>query len=375
MSKAFTFTLKKTDPSGARRGVFKTTHSEVETPVFMPVGTQGTVKAMLPEQVADMGARIVLGNTYHLLLKPGPDIIKAHGGLHTFMNWDGSILTDSGGFQIFSLSGLRKLDDDGVTFRSPIDGALVRLTPEKAIDVQQALGSDIAMVLDVCPPADGPKKDILRAMELSTAWARRCQDHRSLDTQAVFGIVQGGTHADLRQQHAEQICGLDFDGFAIGGLSVGETNEEMYATLNVTTPCMPADKPRYLMGVGTPEDLVEGVMRGVDMFDCVLPTRTARTGKLYTHQGELVIKHSEYREDLHPVDPLCDCYTCRNYSRSYLRHLYTSKEILASILNTTHNLHYFINLMKDIRQAIDDDRFMQFRAEFYALRGKTPPVI
>ncbi len=373
MAKGFSFELLNTDTkTRARRGRVHTPHGTIETPVFMPVGTKGTVKAMLPEQLAEMGASIVLGNTYHLFLRPGTEIIELHGGLHKFMNWNGAILTDSGGFQVFSLSRIRKITEQGIIFRSHIDGAQFEFTPEKSMEIQQSLGSDIAMALDICPPADAPRKEIEHAVETTTAWAKRCIDFHSKEDQALFGIIQGGRFEDLRIRHAEELSEMPFEGMAIGGVSVGESQEEMYDAVEVCTPHMPEHKPRYLMGVGFPQDIVESVYRGVDMFDCVLPTRTARNGMLFTSFGELHIKNAKYRTDTQPIDPECTCYTCQNYTRSYLRHLHQQNEILASILSTIHNLHYYLNLMSEIRQAIEQNRYAEFRKEFYRKRNEVP---
>jgi len=366
MEPALSFQLFTGEATGPRLGKVTTAHGSFDTPVFMPVGTAGTVKSLNPDQVAQTGARIVLGNTFHLLLKPGPDIVAAHGGLHGFMQWPHSILTDSGGFQVFSLSGLRKLDQDGVTFRSPLDGHLERLTPERAVEIQQALGSDIAMVLDVCPPAEAPRDEVRRAMDLSTDWAGRCLVHHRRPDQALFAIIQGGADGQLRAEHAQSLTGSPFDGFAIGGLSVGESTGDMYAAIEATTPHMPVAKPRYLMGVGTPQNLVEAVARGVDMFDCVLPTRTARNGRLYTSLGVLNISNARHAHSLEPLDAACDCYTCQHFSRAYLRHLFMARELLSYQLNSIHNLRYFQNLMAAVREAIATGGFEDFRRAFHS---------
>jgi queuine tRNA-ribosyltransferase len=360
------FTLLKTSSqSAARRGELRTRQGVIQTPVFMPVGTQATVKAVTPENLAAMGAEIILANTYHLFVRPGHELIAGFGGLHQFMNWQGSILTDSGGFQIFSLRELAKITEEGAAFRSHIDGAKLFLSPEEAIHVQEALGTDIMMCLDTCIPFPAERKEIIASTNLTTRWAKRCRAAQTKDDRLLFGIVQGGMDAALRTQHARDLLDIGFDGYAIGGLSVGEEKEQMLSMIEATAPVLPSDFPRYLMGVGTPEDLVEGVWRGIDMFDCVMPTRNARNGCLFTKNGKLIIKNGQYRDDPRPVDESCDCYTCRNYSRAYLRHLYTSREILSYHLNTIHNLHYYLRLMANMRQAIEEDRFSRFRADFY----------
>jgi len=363
------FTLLKTSSQGAaRRGELRTRQGIIQTPVFMPVGTQATVKAVTPENLADMGAAIILGNTYHLFVRPGHELIAHLGGLHKFMNWQGSILTDSGGFQIFSLRELAKITEDGAAFCSHIDGAKLFLSPEEAVHVQESLGADIMMCLDTCIPFPAERTEIIASTNLTTRWAKRCRAAQTEDDRLLFGIVQGGMDAVLRGQHARDLIGIGFDGYAIGGLSVGEEKEQMLAMIEACTPILPGDYPRYLMGVGTPEDLVEGVWRGIDMFDCVMPTRNARNGCLFTKSGKLIIKNGQYRDDPSPTDESCDCYTCRNYSRAYLRHLYMSREILSYQLNTIHNLHYYLRLMADMRQAIEEDRFARFRADFYGGR-------
>ncbi len=350
----------------ARRGYVTTRQGHIQTPVFMPVGTQATVKAMRPESLVEMGAEIILGNTYHLFLRPGHQLIAKFGGLHNFMNWKGSILTDSGGFQIFSLKDLAKITEEGAAFRSHLDGSKLFLSPEDAVDVQQSLGSDIMMCLDTCIPYPATHKEVVDATALTTRWAARCRAAHTNRDQLLFGIVQGGMDAKLRKSHAEELAEIGFDGYAIGGLSVGEEKELMYDMVEATTPHMPDGSAKYLMGVGTPEDLVEGVWRGVDMFDCVMPTRNARNGMLFTSRGRVVIKNAQYREDMRPLDENCQCYTCRNYSRAYLRHLFVSREILSYQLNTLHNLHYYVNLMARIRKAIEDDCYGSFRKEFYS---------
>ena len=367
----FRFELLKQDKdSRARRGRMTTRRGVVDTPVFMPVGTQGTVKAILPEDLKTEGAQIILANTYHLFLRPGHERVKRLGGLHRFMNWDGPILTDSGGFQVFSLGQLRKITEDGVRFQSHLDGSHQVLTPEISIAVQEALGADIIMVFDECIPYPSTRTYVADSTALSTRWAERSKKARSAhDGSALFGIVQGGMYPDLRRQSAEQLMNIGFDGYALGGLSVGEEAERMYEMMDVALPLLPNDKPRYVMGVGTPENLIEGIARGVDMFDCVMPTRNARNGTLFTSFGKITIKQSRYADDDSPIDPACNCYVCRNYSRAYLRHLYQSNEILASMLNTRHNLHYYIDLMAQARNAIEQDRFGAFRKEFYQARN------
>jgi queuine tRNA-ribosyltransferase len=361
------------DPgSGARLGKIQTPHGDVETPVFMPVGTQGTVKALTPEQVAGLGARIILGNTYHLYLRPGHRLIAALGGLHRFMNWPGPILTDSGGFQIYSLGALRTIAEEGVSFQSHIDGSTHFLSPESAVEIQEALGSDIMMCLDECIPYPASRTEAEKALDRTARWASRCLSARRSGEQALFGIIQGGVHPDLRRRGVEQITEIGFDGYALGGLSVGEPKAEMLAILAATTSLLPMAQPRYLMGVGTPEDLVDGVFHGIDMFDCVMPTRSARNGLLFTNQEKVVIKNARYREDDSPLDSECDCYTCRNYSRAYLRHLYIAGEILAMVLNTIHNLRYYLRLMERIREAIREGRYADFRERF--LRERRQPL-
>ena len=360
------FTLDKVDDQ-ARRGRLTFDRGMVETPAFMPVGTYGTVKAMTPEELIDSGAQIILGNTFHLMLRPGTDIIKKHGDLHDMMNWHGPILTDSGGFQVFSLAKMRKISEEGVHFSSPVDGSKVFLSPEVSMQVQQDLGSDIVMIFDECTPYPASEAAVRISMELSLRWAERSKKAflRNNNPNALFGIVQGGTYPDLRRESALGLVDIGFDGYAIGGLSVGEPADERNATLDECLPLLPADKPRYLMGVGKPEDLVEGVRRGIDMFDCVIPTRNARTGFLYTHKGILRIRNSKHADDTRPIDEQCGCYTCRNYSRAYLRHLDKCGEILGARLNTVHNLYYFQDLMQKIRKAVEQDRYQAFSSEFY----------
>ncbi len=354
--------------TAARRGRLHTRRGTVETPVFMPVGTQATVKGMLPETLVQIGAQILLGNTYHLYLRPGHELVKQLGGLHRFMNWSGPILTDSGGFQVFSLGELRKIDEDGVTFQSHIDGSRHRLTPESSIEIQQALGADIVMAFDECIPWPAERSYVAESTARSGRWARRCRQAHRRDGSALFGIVQGGMDMDLRRASAEELMAIGFDGYALGGLSVGEETEQMYDIMAQALPLLPADQPRYVMGVGTPENLIEGIARGADMFDCVMPTRNARNGVLFTSFGRISIKQARYRDDDGPVDPACTCYVCRHYSRAYLRHLFQANEILSSVLNTHHNLHYYLHLMAEARQALEEGRFAAFRREFYQRR-------
>ena len=362
----YQFKLLKKDPtSEARLGKICTPHGEVNTPVFMPVATQGTVKSLVPETVRDLGAEMILSNTYHLYLRPGHDIIKEFGGLHKFMNWSSPILTDSGGFQVYSLGALRKITDDGVIFQSHIDGSRHFISPELAVEIQEALGSDIMMCFDECTPYPASFEEAEKSLELTVNWARKCKNSQHNDHQALFGIIQGGIYPDLRKRAIEDIsANIGFDGYALGGLSVGEPKEDMLSITKLITPLLPEDKPRYLMGAGTPEDIVTCVSYGIDMFDCVIPTRCARNGLLFTNHEKVVIKHARYRNDNLPVDSTCDCYTCRNYSRAYLRHLYMAKEILAMILNTIHNIRYYMHLMERIRAAIGDSRYPVFKKEF-----------
>ncbi len=359
----------RSSESSARRGEVQTQHGTIQTPVFMPVGTQATVKAVTPENLKEMGAEIILGNTYHLYIRPGHELIQRFGGLHGFMNWDRPILTDSGGFQIFSLKELAKITEEGAAFRSHLDGSKLFLSPEDAISVQESLGSDIMMCLDTCIPYPADREETIKATDLTSRWAKRCRDIQNPTGQLLFGIVQGGMFPELRKASAEALIDIGFDGYAIGGLSVGESKNLMHDMTEATVPHLPGDFPVYLMGVGTPEDLVEGVWRGVDMFDCVMPTRNARNGTMFTSTGKVVIKNAKYREDERPLDKLCTCYTCKNYSRAYLRHLFQSREILSYHLNTIHNLHYYINLMADIRRAIEKDCFARFRKDFYGRLG------
>ncbi|MEA5444707.1 tRNA guanosine(34) transglycosylase Tgt [Gammaproteobacteria bacterium AB-CW1] len=359
----------------ARAGRLRFERGEIDTPAFMPVGTYGTVKAMLPEELRDLGAQIILGNTFHLMLRPGTEIISRHGDLHDFMNWQGPILTDSGGFQVFSLAERRKITEAGVEFASPVDGARVFLGPEESMQVQRELGSDIVMIFDECTPYPASEEQARESMELSLRWARRSRTAHGDNPAALFGIVQGGMYPDLRARSLEGLLEIGFDGYAVGGLSVGETKEERDRVLDALDPLLPADRPRYLMGVGTPEDLVECVRRGIDMFDCVMPTRNARTGFLFTHEGIVKIRNARHRDDIGPLDPECGCYTCRHYSRAYLRHLDKCGEVLSARLNTIHNLHYYQKLMQGMREAIKSGTFGDFVADFYEKRGKTVPPL
>lgn len=358
--------IKKCSKTGARAGRIYTPHGVFDTPMFMPVGTQATVKAMSPEELKAMDAGIILSNTYHLYLRPGPDLVAEAGGLHKFMQWDRGILTDSGGFQVFSLGPLRKITEEGVTFRSHIDGSKHFLSPEKAIEVQMALGADIIMAFDECVPYPAEHSYAKASTERTSRWAERCLKAHTRQDQGLFGIVQGGMYKDLRAQSARELVEMNFPGYAVGGLSVGEPKHLMYEMLQHTVPLLPDKKPRYLMGVGTPDCLVEGVMYGIDMFDCVFPTRVARNGTAMTSKGRLVIKNAEYARDFRPIDSDCDCYTCRNFSRAYVRHLLKTEEIFGLRLTTTHNLHFLIQFMKKMRQSILDDQFLAFRQEFWS---------
>ncbi len=402
------FTLHKTDGL-ARRGTLQLTHGTVETPAFMPVGTYGTVKAMSPVELREIGAQIVLGNTFHLWLRPGLEVIEAHGGLHRFMGWDGPILTDSGGFQVFSLGALRKISEEGVKFQSPVNGDKCFLTPEESMRIQKVLNSDIVMIFDECTPYPADEQQTADSMRLSLRWAERSkrahegnanghsdktcharfphpsplpqageganESLREFHSNALFGIVQGGMHEHLRDESLRELERIGFDGYAIGGLSVGEPKEDMLRILRHTTPQLPADKPRYLMGVGTPEDIVDAVMQGIDMFDCVMPTRNARNGMLFTRHGDIKIKNAQYRMDLRPLDGQCACYTCRNFTRAYLHHLHRIGEILGARLNTIHNLHYYQELMGEIRTAIVTGRFDAFIAGFRQARTLDSPPL
>lgn len=359
----------------ARRGRLTFPRGAVETPAFMPVGTYGTVKGMLPRDIEGIGAHIILGNTFHLMLRPGTEVIKAHGDLHDFTQWQGPILTDSGGFQVFSLGETSKITEQGVTFRSPVDGSPVELSPEIAMQVQRDLGSDIVMIFDECTPYPATETEARESMELSLRWAKRSKDAHEGNPAALFGIVQGGMYESLRERSLEGLAEIGFDGFAIGGLSVGEPKEDMIRILDHLPRKMPEDKPRYLMGVGRPEDLVEAVRRGVDMFDCVMPTRNARNGYLFTSTGTVKIRNARHRHDTQPLDDTCDCYTCQNFSRSYLHHLDKCGEMLGSQLNTIHNLRYYQNIMAGLRGAIEAGTLSDFISDFYARRDQTVPPL
>lgn len=366
--------VKTCKQTGARLGIVHTPHGSFETPAFMPVGTQASVKTMAPEELKAMGAGIILSNTYHLWLRPGHEIIKEAGGLHKFMNWDRPILTDSGGFQVFSLSKFRDIKEEGVHFRNHINGDKLFLSPEKAMEIQNALGPDIMMAFDECPPFPATHEYMKASVERTSRWAERCLEaHARPGEQALFGIVQGGEYEDLRKQSAKDLVSLDFPGYAIGGLSVGEPKDIMNRALEFTTPLLPENKPRYLMGVGSPDSLIDGVMRGIDMFDCVLPTRIARNGTLMTSEGRLVVKNAKYERDFGPLDPNCDCYACKNYSRAYIRHLIRAGETFGIRLTSYHNLHFLLNLMEQIRQAIREDRLGDFREEFFEQYGFNKP--
>ena len=351
--------------SGARLGVLHTPHGDIETPIYMPVGTAACVKAMTSREMEEIGTQILLSNTYHLHLRPGADLIREAGGLHQFMDWHKPILTDSGGFQVFSLAGIRKIREEGVTFQSHLDGSKQFIGPEESMDIQQALGSDIAMCFDVCSPYPCDYNNAKINMERTHRWAERCQQHHTREDQALFGIVQGAFYKDLRIESAKALRDMDFIGYGIGGLSVGEPKPIMYEMLDEIRPYMPEDKPRYLMGVGTPDCFVEAVFRGVDMFDCVLATRIARNGTIFTHDGRVVIKNAPYARDFGPMDPHCDCYACTHYSRAYVRHLFKAGEITAGRLASIHNLRFLIHMMEEIREAIREDRFLDYRNDFY----------
>jgi queuine tRNA-ribosyltransferase len=365
----FEFHLKNSEgPASPRLGKIIMARGVIETPVFMPVGTQGTVKAVTPEELQEIGAGLILSNIYHLYLRPGVEVVRELGGLHKFMNWPGAILTDSGGYQILSLAALRKITEEGVTFRSHLDGSSHFLTPEKVVELQHAIGADISVCLDECPGYPAPEKEVRQAADLTLRWAKRSLAARGDSANPLFAVVQGGMLPELRREQAQAFRELDFDGYCLGGLSVGEDKETTLAMVEVTTGELPPDKPRYLMGVGTPEDLVEGVARGVDMFDCVLPTRNARNGTAFTGAGKVVIKNAAHTRDPRPLEEGCGCGACRHYSRAYLRHLFLAREILAYRLLTLHNLYYYIRLMAEVRQAVADGRFARFRREFYAKR-------
>lgn len=368
---SLTFRLDATD-AAARAGVISTTHGDIRTPVFMPVGTQATVKGLTPEMVRDAGAQIILGNTYHLALRPGDELVRDLGGLHRFMNWPGPILTDSGGYQVFSLAGQRKITDHGATFKSHLDGSPLELTPERAVEIQQNLGSDIAMVLDECPTADGDPAVIRNAVRRSLLWAERCQAHHTQKEQSLFAIVQGGVNVELRAECAAPLVALDFPGYALGGFSVGEAPEDMHAVLPACAALLPAHKPRYLMGVGRPQDLLAGVAAGIDMFDCVMPTRSGRNALAFTSTGSVKLRNSRHRRDPAPLDAACSCYCCANYSRAYLHHLFAAEEMLGPTLVSLHNIAFYLNLMAAARTAITEGRFAAFHAE--TLNRLSPPV-
>ncbi|WP_085508975.1 tRNA guanosine(34) transglycosylase Tgt [Thalassobacillus devorans] len=366
--------IKTCKQTGARLGKVHTPHGSFDTPAFMPVGTLATVKTMSPEELQEMNANIILSNTYHLWLRPGEDIIEEAGGLHKFMNWDGAILTDSGGFQVFSLSDLRQIEEEGVHFRNHISGEKLFLSPEKAMHIQNALGSDIMMAFDECPPYPAEYDYMKKSVERTSRWAERCLTaHKKPDKQGLFGIVQGGEYEELRRQSAEDLTSLDFPGYAIGGLSVGEPKDVMNRVLEFTTPMLPENKPRYLMGVGSPDSLIDGSIRGVDMFDCVLPTRIARNGTCMTSNGRLVVRNAKFARDFRPIDEKCDCYTCRNYSSAYIRHLVKNNETFGFRLTTYHNLYFLLKLMEHVRQAIREDRLGDFREEFFEQYGFNKP--
>lgn len=350
-------------------GKLHTPHGTIDTPVFMPVGTQATVKAVTPKILEELEAEIILSNTYHLYLRPSHELINEAGGLHKFMNWNKPILTDSGGFQVFSLADLRKISEEGVEFQSHLDGSYHFFSPEKVIEIENNLGADIIMAFDICSPYPCSYEDAKKDLEITLKWAKRCKTAHQREDQALFGIIQGGMYEDLRLRSVQEMVELDFPGYGIGGLSVGEPKHLMYKVLDVLNPVMPKNKPRYLMGVGSPDCLVEGVMRGVDMFDCVLPTRIARNGTAMTSRGRVVVRNATYQRDFTPLDPKCDCYTCQNFTRAYLRHLIKAEEILASILLTIHNIRFLINLMKNIREAIWEDRLPEFRQNFFEEYG------
>lgn len=357
--------------TGARRGRLHTPHGTIETPVFMPVGTAGSVKAIAPDDLHTLGANIILGNTYHLMLRPGEQLIGEMGGLHQFISWDRALLTDSGGFQVYSLAEKRKITEEGAAFQSHLDGSKHLLTPERSIEIQEVLGADVIMAFDECPPALSERSYMEASMARTTRWLHRCAAAWNRQRSSLFGIVQGGLDQELRRRHVEEICAVDLPGYALGGFAVGEEPAQMHAGVAFSAPLLPRDKPRYLMGVGMPLDLVTCVGAGIDMFDCVLPTRSARNSLLFTSEGKLVIKNARYAKDPRPLDPKCSCYTCRNFSRAYLRHLFVSQELVAMRLNTLHNLHFFLSLMEQARAAIEADRYGDFLKEFHS-RPTTP---
>lgn len=366
--------IKTCKQTGARLGKLHTPHGTVDTPIFMPVGTQATVKTMSPDELYEIGAGIILSNTYHLWLRPGHDIIREAGGLHQFMNWKNPILTDSGGFQVFSLSDLREIIEEGVYFRNHLNGDKLFLSPEKSIEIQNALGADIIMAFDECPPYPASFEYMKQSVERTSRWAERClKAHKNVNKQGLFGIVQGGEYEELRKQSAQDLVSLGFPGYAIGGLSVGEPKDVMNRMLEYTTPLLPADKPRYLMGVGSPDSLIDGVIRGIDMFDCVLPTRIARNGTCMTSEGRLVIRNAKYARDFRPLDENCDCKVCRTYTRAYIRHLIKANETFGFRLTTYHNLYFLLNLMRQIREAILNDNLLDFREEFFERYGFNRP--
>lgn len=372
MSK-FSFQLEATDSeTSARAGTWNTPHGPVQTPAFMPVGTLATVKGIMPDQLKAAGAQMVLSNTYHLALRPGSEIVRDLGGLHKFMDWDGPILTDSGGFQVFSLTKMRKINDEKVVFRSHIDGSLLELSPEKAVEIQENLGADCIMCLDECPPADDVKEKIRVAVDRTTLWAKRCLDAQKRDDQALFGINQGGIDEEMRTRSAEGLLPLDFPGYAVGGLSVGEAPPDMYRTLDFTVPLLPVEKPRYLMGVGRPEDIVEAVCRGIDLFDCVMPTRNGRNAMAFTSNGPVKLRNAVHKTDESPLDPECDCPACTRYSRAYLRHLFVAKEMLGGILVSLHNIHFYQKLVRNLRIAVNNGTVAQFRANQLARWQRQP---
>lgn len=361
--------LKKDNATPARLGKIVTAHGEINTPAFIPVGSGGAVKTLTTEELLEVGAEMILCNAYHLYLRPGHKLVEEMGGVHRFISWDHPVLTDSGGFQVFSLGLLREITEEGVVFQSHLDGSRHFISPEMAIEVQRSLGADIIMTFDECTPYPATYEYVMDSAKLTTRWAKRCREvynKTASDTQALFGIVQGGFSADLREMSAGEIVDIGFDGYALGGLSVGEPKELTYEVITLSIPLLPEDRPRYLMGIGAPEDLIEGVTRGADLFDCVMPTRHARNGSLFTSEGEVIIKNAQYARDENPIDPRCGCYTCKNYSRAYMRHIYMAKEILALRLNTIHNLFYYFQLMKDLRKVILEGRLMEFRKEFYS---------